>query len=981
MILRFVFCCLFLQSISQLAGQAYFQQQVDYDIKAELDTVQQQLRVQGTMTYKNNSDDMLDHLVMHLWWNAFSDKQSAFARQQFDLRQLEFHFAPVSDMGGYENVEFSDKSGPLLITVDAEYPDDKDIAKVILNEPLEPGQRTRLRFDCTLKIPKVFSRPGYDDDLYRMTQWYPKPAVYDTEGWHPMPYLSIGEYYSEYGNYQVELTVPASHKLSSTGVESTNIKNGDKITYRFSAENVLDFAWFSSENFELYSKSISIQGKEIELHILSNTAEDTDIFFEYMEAALDFYSEKVGLYPYPQYSLVYDAGRDRGGMEYPMISMVDMGGSGQNLDNLIAHEIGHNWFQSALGSNERDFPWLDEGLNSYYERAYNDSRYPQANYETLSSLLKSKDSEFTNLQSGICHLHCCGLLGPIDQKSQDVDLITYGSNSYERMAWTMAYLEGYLGENIFDEAMHEFYATWLHRHPSPAALQATFENKSKENLDWFFTDILKKNRRFDYSFDKVEKVGNAYEITLKNSTAYNLPIQLSCYDEQEKPVYNKWVTAAEQENKISLPEGNFSRISINGEIPFLDNNRTNNHYRPNSLFKKSNPIKIGLLGNSGDSRYNSFSLLPVVSYSAYDGVMAGINIYSDFYPYRKTRVYLQPQYGLGSNELVGKFAVQRDMILNEKSQIRKITFGLKGKRYNYFQSIVTNEISSYFKLVPSLTLHFKSDMLVTKKLRYNFHYIKPEERATEVNLNSRIHQLQYTVDRPTRLGALATLIQAEYERYQPFGDLRESYLKLTLEHKRSMRYQLDSRIHFRFFAGYFPHNTNRESSSYASVFNRGAIALTQQGYTDHTYEGSYFGRTEIMGWETQQFSEEEGGFKVPLGAAFGNIANSNSLGLALNLKADLPLKPLRAIGLRPWADLGMLRTKKVNNDPLESQWYYAAGLSLELGDFLGLYYPLVYSEEYDIPLANKSFFEKLSFKIDLLKFSFWDLSERPAFLF
>lgn len=980
MILRFFLCFSIICGATLLVGQNYFQQQVDYDLQAELDTEQQLLKVQGTMTYHNNSNDPLDHLIMHLWWNAFGDKQSAFARQQFEMKQYEFHFASEADMGKYENLVFSDKEGPLVTTACAAYPFAKDIARLNLKADLAPGQSIQIQFQYTLDLPPVFSRPGYDGNLYRMTQWYPKPAVYDNDGWHPMPYLSIGEFYAEYGDYTVALELPAEQRLSHTGIQKELSTSGSKKIYSLSATNVLDFAWFASPKYELAHKIIEIENQEIKLHLLSNSEEQPEIFFEYMQAALEFYSKKIGLYPYPQYSLVYDVGSDRGGMEYPMISMVDMSESGQNLDNLIAHEIGHNWFQSALGSNERDYPWLDEGLNSFYERAYNNSRYPEANFEVLPGFIKSLKSELTNLQSGICHLHCCGLLGAIDQKSQDVDLISYGSNSYERMAWSMAYLQGYLGEAVFDGAMQKYYKTWLHQHPGPEVLQSIFENESGVDLDWFFQDLLKENKRFDYGFEKVEESAEQYLITLSNSTNFDLPIHLSCYDALDNIKYNRWYSSEDQQGIITLPKSDITRITINGVQPFLDNDRTNNHFYPKSILKKIRSANFGFLGNSGDSRYNTISMLPVGTYNVYDGLMLGLNMHSDFFPYRKTRWYVQPQLGLKSRELVGNFGIERDLVTYENPGLRKITFGLNGKRYNYFRSNLITESLAYYKLESSLTLHLKSKMLESKKLSYNFHFISAEKSSDIVSANSAVHQLNFSVEKPTRFGEQSTLVQAEYERYDPLGNSMQSYLKLSLEHMRSIQYRLDTRFFFRIFAGYFPINSRRDNASYAGLFSRGSIALTQQGYTDHTFQGSYLGRSKLEDWTTQQFSEEEGGFKLPVGAAYSNVGNSNDLGLTLNLKCDLPIKALRNVGLRPWADLGMLRNKPVSNAPLKATWYYAAGLSLELGKHLGVYYPLIYSSEFDVPMAGKNFFEKLSFRIDLLKLSFWDVSERPAFL-
>ena len=283
-----------------------------------------------------------------------------------------------------------------------------------------------------------------------------------------------------------------------------------------------------------------------------------------------FYSTEVSTYPYPQYTLVYDEGKDRGGMEYPMISMVDMSGLGQNLDNLIAHEIGHNWFQSILGSNERKYPWMDEGLNSFYERAYNDKYYDKPNFNLLPHFIQPSNHELSTLRSGVYHYNCCGKLTCVDTPSDDEDIFSYGSNNYERMAWNLEYLEGYLGEELMRSAMQSYYNRWAHRHPNPQVLQDIFEEVSGKDLSWFFEGLLKMDRRFDFVLKGISEDKSSGRITVNtdNKTDFDIPYSVSCYDSDEKLVQDLWVEAGV--TAIEIPSGIYDRISINGEIPFID---------------------------------------------------------------------------------------------------------------------------------------------------------------------------------------------------------------------------------------------------------------------------------------------------------------------------------------------------------------------------------------------------------------------------
>ena len=976
---KFIFLSLLFLAALNIHSQSYFQQQVDYKIVVTLDTLNKTLAVEGEMDYHNNSNSSLNYLLVHLWWNAFSDKQSAFALQQYETQDLNFHFASIEDLGGYQSLEFMDKGTPLTVSVyDDGARSHPDVIRLDLKEAIPAGGSQTIKFSYVLDIPKVFSRPGFDGQLYRMTQWYPKPAVYDVEGWHPMPYLSYGEYFAEYGDYEVELRLPSDHSFGSTGVLSEN--NNTTSGHIISAKNVLDFAWFSSAKFQTYSKDIQLGGGSVSINLLTNNKSDKSKLLEYVERALRFYSTQVGAYPYPQYTLVYDEGKDRGGMEYPMISMVDMSGIGQNLDNLVAHEIGHNWFQSILGSNERKHPWMDEGLNSFYERAYNDKYYEAPNYNLVPAFIQPLDNEFSTLRSGVYHYNCCGKLTCVATPSAEEDIFSYGSNNYERMAWNLKYLEGYLGEDVFRSAMQSYYTRWAHRHPSPEVLQNTFEEISGKDLSWFYEGLLKKDRRFDLSIVDLseDEATRIVTVTTKNKTDFAIPYSVSCYDAEGKLQKDIWVEGGV--TSVEIPAEDYDRISINGEIPFLDNDRTNNHIYPNRLLPKARPLKFGFLANNGDSRHHMLSFIPFPTFNVYDGLTLNGLLYSDFFPYRKLRAYIQPAFGLESRELVGRFGVERDLFLNEERTSR-LTIGVTGARYNYLQDIADMELPAYWKLVPSLQLHFETDVFSSKRLEYKLHLIKtPLASIDRTRSTDLVHQLSYRGSGKTRLGKKSLLFQVEYENYE-FAELDESYLKLTLVHNRQIHYSESSKFFIRLFGGYFPHNSRRESASFASNVTRGSIALTQQGFTDHTFEGYYIGRSEQDGLSASQFAQEEGGFKLPLSSRFPLVGNSNDWGVTINLKADLPITFLRNIGLRPWVDMGLLSTKSVTSNPLETQFYWAGGLALELGEYAGIYVPLFYSSEFDAPFAGKNLIEKVSFKIDIQKINPWRMSEGLEFAF
>ena len=922
---------------------------------------------------------------MHQWWNAFGDKQSAFARQQYNLGDYKFHFAKEEALGGYEDIVYSQKVALSVEPYVENGVRHSDIIKLNLAESVAPGQTTRIHFEYKADIPETFGRPGFDGDMYRMTQWYPKPAVYDVDGWHPMPYLSIGEFYAEYGDYEVTIELPQEFKLVATGTKSSEDSflpdNEDHSWLRttYTAQNVLDFAWFASPVFILDSKKIKVDDKEVVLHLFSDLDTSRGVVMGYVEDAVRFYSDKVGSYAYPQYTLVLNSDGSRGGMEYPMISMVDHSVVGQNMDNLIAHEIGHNWFQSMLGSNERTHPWMDEGLNSFYERAYNDSKYEESNNALIPPFLKAKQQEFTAMRAGVSHLYCCGKLGAIDQCSEDTDAITYVSNSYERMAWNLQYLQAYLGES-FNEGMQAYFQKWLNKHPQPDDLQATLERHSDKDLTWFFDGTLKENKPFDYKIKSVSGNHDLLDVKIANRSEFDIPVVLDCYDEEGVLLHSEWVEPIDQKHIIPIPQDNYSRITINGETPFQDIERRNNHYYLDKKLFPSRPrLSTKFVGRHGDSKASVISYIPSLTYNNYDGLMLGALLYNDFYPYNNTRWMVQPSYGIQSGDVAGRFAIEHDFKKVAEGS-RRFTLGLSGQRFNWREVRTEDIFLDYFKLEPSLTMHFNRGLIATGSLSYKLHHINQITFSGGDRVKDYIHQLNYRTSSPTRLGRADLLLQAEYESYQFLEELeKENYLKLSLDYKRKFNYSQKSQFFFRFFASYFPINSRRESSSFSDVFTHGSIALSQQGFTDHTFENYYLGRSEQTGLLSRQFVEEEGGFKMPLGSAF-STGMSNDYLFAVNLKSDLPYGSILFFELRPFFDAAVTSTKSFTAEELSPTFFYSGGIALEVLNIGGIYIPLVYSEAFDAPLAGRDFLSRISFKLDLAKINPWRLVENPGIL-
>ena len=252
----------------------------------------------------------------------------------------------------------------------------KEVAWFDLPSILLPGDSILISSPFNVKMPYgEVSRLGYLDDSYQISQWYPKPAVYDENGWNVIPYLSVGEFYSEYGEFNVSITTPKSYKLAASGNLISKSINGKLKTEVYSIKQVHDFAWFADKTWvEEYSEVTLPHSGEIVKTYVKYRPENRHIYtnsVKYVDSALYYYSLWVGDYPY-KYCGAVDGGLTAGaGMEYPTVTVLGNTENWKLHEEVTVHEVGHNWFYGILGSNERKNPWMDEGINSYYERKNN----------------------------------------------------------------------------------------------------------------------------------------------------------------------------------------------------------------------------------------------------------------------------------------------------------------------------------------------------------------------------------------------------------------------------------------------------------------------------------------------------------------------------------------------------------------------------------------------------------------------------------
>ncbi|NCU04668.1 MAG: M1 family metallopeptidase, partial [Chitinophagaceae bacterium] len=350
----FSFLFLLLLHSGSAQTTTYWQQEVNYRINVKLDTKQNILHGDEEIQYTNHSPDTLTYIWFHLWPNAYRNDQTAYAKQTGSTYVR-------NNIGYIDSLHFTAGNNTLAIQ---SHPEHIDIIKLLLNKPLLPGKSINIQTTFRVFIPEYESRLGYAENDFYITQWYPKPAVYDRKGWHPMPYLDRGEFYSEFGSFDVSITLPSTYVVAATGELLTEdeleiykiigTKNRKKAgikyqpltdssykTLRFVQNNIHDFAWFASENFIIRYNQTLLSNQRI-VDVFSFAKRNRFSFWDKANDAianiLFFMKDAVGEYPYGSISAVEGSGnRFNAGMEYPMICLL-----GQPQEYVLTHETIHN---------------------------------------------------------------------------------------------------------------------------------------------------------------------------------------------------------------------------------------------------------------------------------------------------------------------------------------------------------------------------------------------------------------------------------------------------------------------------------------------------------------------------------------------------------------------------------------------------------------------------------------------------------------
>ena len=589
----------------------YWQQHVDYTMDVNMDVETYQYTGNQKLVYTNNSPDQLDRVFYHLYYNAFQPGSEMDIRLQNikdpDKRMMEDGKSRIaslseSEMGYLHATSLTQDGQPVTFT------EEGTILVVNLAQPIPPGGKTT--FDMTFEgqVPLQIRRSGRnsrENVALSMSQWYPKLSEYDFEGWHPNPYIAR-EFHGVWGDFDVKITLDKDYTVGGSGylqnpqevghgyeTPGSKVKTkGKTLTWHFKAPNVHDFMWAADPEY-IHDTYEMEDGPTLHFFYKDNPEfnENWKKLQPKTAAAMKFFSDNVGKYPYEQYSVVQ--GGD-GGMEYAMSTLITGEREFGSLVGVMVHEMAHSWFQHVLATNESEHEWMDEGFTSFISSLCMNQIMEQ-----------NKENPFEGSYRGYYALVNSGLEMP---QATHADRYTtnfaYGVSAYSKGSIFLSQLGYVIGQDKLMETIQKYFEDFKFKHPVPNDIKRTAEKVSGMELNWYLKDWTQTTNTIDYGIKSVEADGESTKVTMerigempmpldilvvgKDGTqqTYYVPLRMM-FGEKDNPYPNLKRTVLEDwpwayptyEFTLDMPLENVQAIMIDPSQLMADVNGENNVYQ------------------------------------------------------------------------------------------------------------------------------------------------------------------------------------------------------------------------------------------------------------------------------------------------------------------------------------------------------------------------------------------------------------------
>ncbi|WP_347374557.1 metalloprotease [Aequorivita sp. Q41] len=899
------------------------------NIDATLNPDAKTLAIKQQITYKNTSKDTLTEIYLFDWANSFSSKTTPLGKRFSENYESAFHFEKDEERGKTTIEEIYNNAA---IPIKWERGEAVDILKIIPETALQPGASYTFNLEYTVKISNDrFTRYGIDKlNDYKLRYWYIAPAFYDGK-WQVYSNKNTDDLFLTPSNFSIKLHIPPTYSVTSdfdvemaatTVAEKIVVLKGENRTKAILyIEKNPNFETIETDKFKIITN-------------LENKRVNPPVQALVVDRVVHFLDSKLGPYPHEKMMISetdYKTNPVYGLNQLP--SFISPFPDGFEYDMEQLKTITRHYIDNTLVLNSREDYWLQDALQIYLMMEYVDTYYPKmkiignlSNWWVIrwahAAALEFNDQYpilYLNVARKNIHQSLTTPKDSLLKFNMNIANGYYGGSG-------LRYLSDYLGENILQESIKEFYTKNKLKPIKSSEFETLISKKTTLPINWFFEDYVANRATVDFKIKKVAKQGDSLKVFIKNTRKTELPVSLYGLNNDEI-VYKTWTKPIDSISTITIPAANIKKLALNYEGRISEYNRRNNFKSVNGLFNK--PLQFRLFQDVEDPNYTQFFFMPIFEYNLYDGVSAGLRLYNKTVLPKAVHYSLEPQFGFRSKTLVGRASISYTQLLNEGS-LYSMRYGFSGNYYSYDRGLF------YKRYTPYITFSFRNNDLRDNEKQFinlrNVNVYQDEDpNNPEQEPNYSVFNMQYVYSNPNLINYFRGVV--DYEISSKFSKLSVNfeYRKLFLSNRQ---------LNLRFFAGAFLFNDTREGENFFS------FALDRPN--DYLFDYNYYGRSEDSGLFSQQLIIAEGGFKSQLAPAFANRWITT-----VNASTNI-WKWIYAYG-----DAGL-----VNNSATGTTAVFDSGIRLSLvADYFELYFPIYSSLGFEPNLPHYD--EKVRFIVTL----------------
>ncbi|MFO7722198.1 MAG: hypothetical protein R6V49_03145 [Bacteroidales bacterium] len=995
-------------SLNAQVEQPPFRQKVEHHISVELDDIRHVLVGTDSLIYQNNSGDTLKQLYFHVWPNAYG-KGSVLSEQLLSRGNAGLHLASPSQKGEITGLVFRNRGRALRWTT---HELQQDIIIVDLPIPLYPDSMLNLNIMFRLQVPwGGMGSLGHSNTSYFLSHWFPRPAIYQHDGWRVSNLHWKGWNTGEFSNINVTITLPRNYVVAASGQlyddpeEEKWVRNINEKTRRvkrwgkresagfpgsvaktktiqMAMQDAQDFALCLDKRFHhLRDTLILPDGADtirIHLYFTAYEAEYWSKSMDRVKSALRFMIREAGPYPYHQFTVVQTYWYDQG-ETYPGLIRIGTVMAPYMLESAIIRQLAQHWFTAAMAFDGQQYPWTGYGLAGHYESRYLADFYGDtitlqdvfADPAVKINLGGMKTTPLNHLQL----LKLNYLAGDVKQPS-DLHVRQYSKRGFDMAVLTrsvMAFntLAGSVGKDRFDAMIRGFYSRWMLDYPSPADLRAAMdEDFGVSETQWFF-NLLSSSADPDFSMISSKRVSEGYMLAIRNKTDLQLPYPVTA-TAVSGAQHTIWYPPHQGTAEVLFPDPTHSVCSftIDEKALMPERSKTDNTIRTKGLFRRTEPIRVVPVAALPDPKATQVNLAPVIGWNYANGFMAGIASYSNPIIRPKTEYLLMPLFGLRNSSPAGVARIEHKYF-PPSGYLGKITFGMELKQYG-----VSNLLSngdgpaihlSYRRVMPWIELQArKKDPVNDPISRITFRMMLISRDQMEFNAEK-----DYFIQEKPDLNLANELIF----RYRSNRILNPFNAKVSLlQMGKILRFSAEENwvvsyafpgkgFSIRAFTGVMLIPV--ENAPFFAGFTTGGVAMNTRDFFnihDPWYDHLYLARNDVPGILRQHFYRTDGGF-----SRMTTVGNTNRWMLTLNMSTTLPGR----LPFQLFLDAGIFADDSKENF-FQGMFLYSSGVKIDIiKNVAAVYFPFTFfeskafDEREQLNKLDLNYFKKIRFTLNL----------------